>query len=69
MSIKEDVLTRKLQGVYDCIDARNFKGAIKLCLKKDIMNFDITKVLMAYSLVCMQRTDEGLTIAREIKVI
>ena len=58
---------RKLQGIYDCIDVRNFKGAIKLCQKKDVQNYDITKTLLAYSLISMQRTEEGLELAREVK--
>ena len=67
-TMSSDVIARKLQGVYDCIDARNFKGAIKLCQRKDIQNYDITKALMSYCFISMQRTEEGLVIAREIKV-
>ena len=65
--MSSDVLQRKLQGVYDCIDTRNFKGALKLCQKKDLQKYDLTKTLMAYSLISMDRIDEGLTLAREVK--
>ena len=40
----EEARNRKLSPIYDAIDARNFKGAIKLCQKKDIQSWDITKV-------------------------
>lgn len=63
-----DVLNRKLAPIYDCIETKNFKGAIKHCQKKDIQHLDITRSLHAYCLISMQRTDEGLEIARELKV-
>lgn len=65
--MSSEVVARKLQGVYDCIDVRNFKGAIKLCQRKDIQHYDATKALMAYSMISMQRIEEGIAIAREIK--
>ena len=63
-----DIAARKLAPIYDCIDDQNFKGEIKLCQKKDIANWDITKTLLGYCLVCSHKVDEGLAIAREIKV-
>lgn len=65
--LMSDLLSRKLQPVYDCLDDRNWKGAIRLCQKKDVQGYDITKALHAYALVSMQKTEEGLEIAREVK--
>jgi hypothetical protein len=66
-SVQGTMVDRKLQGVYDCIDMRNFKGAVKLCQKKELKDLDIAKSLMAYCYLSMERTDEGLAIARDVK--
>jgi hypothetical protein len=63
-----DVLNRKIGPIYECLDDRNYKGAVKLCQKKDIADFAITKTLHAYALICLHRNDEGLALANEVKV-
>jgi hypothetical protein len=59
---------RKIHPIYQAIDAQNYKGAIKLCQRKEIMKWDIAKALMAYCLVMCHKVDEGLAVAREVKV-
>lgn len=68
MSSNDDSRYRKIHPIYQAIDAQNYKGAIKLCQRKDIMKWDITKALLAYSLIMLGKNDEGLEIAHEVKV-
>jgi hypothetical protein len=42
---REEHERRKVSPIYDCLDTGNFKGALKLCDKKDIANWDITLTL------------------------
>ena len=58
---------RKIHPIYQAIDAQNYKGAIKLCQRKEIMKWDIAKALMAYCLVMCHKVEEGLAVAREVK--
>eukprot|EP01036_Dinobryon_divergens_P039271 gene39271-51740_t len=67
--MSEDLKQRKIDPIYNAIDSRNYKGAIKLCSKKDIQHWDITKALLAYLLVSMQKTAEALQVAREVKAM
>jgi hypothetical protein len=66
--MNDDVRYRKINPIYGAIDAGNYKGAIKLCQRKDIIKWDITKALNAYCLVMTLKLDEGLAMAREVKV-
>ena len=52
-------LSRKLSPIYDALDARNFKLAIKLSSKKDIADIPAVIVLRAYSLQVSGRRDEA----------
>lgn len=58
---------RKIHPIYQAIDVQNYKGAIKLCQRKEIMKWDISKALMAYCLVMCHKVEEGLAVAREVK--
>lgn len=66
--MEDNSARRKIIPIYNAIDDGNYKGAIKLCQRKDIQNWDITKVLMAYCLVLTNKHSEGLSLAREVKV-
>jgi tetratricopeptide (TPR) repeat protein len=57
---------RKLKAVYDAIDSGNFKNAVKLCLKKDIADWEVTKALLAYSYVKSKQEDQALLLARQV---
>lgn len=58
---------RKLQPIYNAIDARNYKAAIKLCSKKDLEKWDIVKTLKAHALERMGKLEEALDLCREVK--
>jgi hypothetical protein len=59
----------KVTPIYQCIDNGNFKGAVKLCQKKDVDKWDITKALMAYCLSQLNKKEEALAVALEVMVI
>ena len=64
----DDIRYRKINPIYNAIDAGNFKGAIKLCQRKDITKWDLTKALNAYCLIMLNKMEDGLALAREVKV-
>lgn len=66
-SANDEARYRKIHPIYQAIDAQNYKSAIKLCQRKEIMKWDISKALMAYCLVMSHKIEEGLTLAREVK--
>ena len=66
--MSDDLKYRKIHPIYQAIDAQNYKGAIKLCQRKEVMKWEISKALLAYSFVMLGKINEGLDIAREIKV-
>jgi hypothetical protein len=41
----DNIRSRKLQPIYNALDARNYKSAVKLCMKKDLEKWDIVKTL------------------------
>jgi len=43
--VHEEMQRRKMSPIYDCLDSGNFKGALKMCDKKDIANWDLTLAL------------------------
>jgi len=43
--VQEEVQRRKMSPIYDCLDSGNFKGALKMCDKKDIANWGLTLAL------------------------
>jgi hypothetical protein len=65
----DEARQRKIHPIYQSIDAQNFKGAIKLCQRKEVMKWDISKALMAYCLVMLGKKSEALEVAREVKVL
>ncbi|CAM9524404.1 unnamed protein product, partial [Phaeothamnion confervicola] len=67
MSQQEDVRQRKLQSVYNALESHNFRQAIKLCEKKDLEKWPVTKALKACALARMGRTDEAMDLCREVK--
>lgn len=44
MMAQDDFKARKLRPIYDAIDNRNYKQVNKLCQKKDIAGWSMTKV-------------------------
>ncbi|EWM20952.1 hypothetical protein Naga_100455g6 [Nannochloropsis gaditana] len=64
--MSDDVRVRKLQPIYNALDARNYKMAIKLCGKKDMERWDIVKTLKAHALERMGRVEEALDLCREV---
>ena len=63
----DDVRARKLQPIYNALDARNYKMAVKLCAKKDLEKWDIVKTLKAHALERMGRVEEALDLCREVQ--
>lgn len=64
---EDDVRARKLQPIYNAIDSRNYKMALKLCAKKDLEKWDMVKALKAHALERTGRADEALDLCREVK--
>ena len=62
----DDVRARKLQPIYNALDARNYKMAIKLCAKKDLERWDIVKTLKAHALERLGRVEEALEVCAEV---
>jgi N-terminal acetyltransferase B complex non-catalytic subunit len=62
-----DFQNRKLGPIYDAIDSRNYKAAIKLCDKKDVSKIDIIKALKAHALERIGHSDEALELCREVQ--
>ena len=62
----DDVRARKLQPIYNALDARNYKMAIKLCTKKDLERWDIVKTLKAHALERLGRVEEALEVCAEV---
>lgn len=58
----------KVTPIYQCIDSGNWKGAVKLCQRKDVEKWDITKSLMAYCLLQLNKNEQALEVALEVKV-
>ena len=44
----DEIRQAKLRPVYAAIDAGNYQSAIKICGRKDIQSWDLTKSLLAY---------------------
>ena len=65
---RDIVLSRKLAPIYDFIDDHNYKGAVKLCQKKDLQDLDVVQCIVAFCFLNLNKEAEGLAIARAIKV-
>ena len=59
-------LSDKLSPIYAAIDDLQFEKAIRLCGRKDIEKYDITKSLLAYSLYKSRKHAEALTVAKQV---
>ena len=62
MSASEDFIGRRLRPIYDAIDSRNFKLAVKLSSKKDVADVPVVRVLRAYSLQHSGRREEAIAL-------
>ncbi|TMW69356.1 hypothetical protein Poli38472_001512 [Pythium oligandrum] len=61
------VMNRFVRPIYDAIDGRQYKTAIKLCLHKKVAHLDIVQVLKAHCLERMGKSEEALEICRNVQ--
>ena len=50
---QEQVQKRKVNPIYEQLDIQNWKGALKLCAKKDIAGWDIVLALKVGASSCL----------------
>jgi len=58
---------RKLTPIYNAIEVSSFRHALKLCSRKDVQDWAITKSLKAIALEKLGHREEAVEICREIK--
>ncbi len=58
--------SRKLQSIYNALDASNYALAVKLCEMKDVERWAVTKALKSYGLAKLGYSDEALALAKEV---
>ncbi|RHY35039.1 hypothetical protein DYB32_000471 [Aphanomyces invadans] len=63
-----DKLMRLLRPIYDAIDGRQYKNAIKLCNQKKICDLDLVQVLQAHCLERTGKVDDALRIVRRVQL-
>ncbi|RQM16249.1 hypothetical protein DD237_004507 [Peronospora effusa] len=61
------LMTRYVRPIYEAIDSRQYKAAIKLCMHKRVVHLDIVQVLKAHCLERTGRVEEALDICRRIQ--
>lgn len=61
------LMGRYVRPIYDAIDSRQYRAAIKLCLHKKVAHLDIVQVLKAHCLERTGRVDEALDICRQVQ--
>ncbi|KAG7397517.1 hypothetical protein PHYBOEH_000669 [Phytophthora boehmeriae] len=61
------LMARYVRPIYDAIDGRQYKTAIKLCGHKRVAQLDIVQVLKAHCLERTGRVDEALDICRRVQ--
>ncbi|CAH0516525.1 unnamed protein product [Peronospora belbahrii] len=61
------LLARYVRPIYEAIDTRQYKTAMKLCLHKRIAHLDIVQVLKAHCLERTGRVEDALEICRRIQ--
>ncbi|RHX97094.1 hypothetical protein DYB36_007333 [Aphanomyces astaci] len=61
-------LMRLLRPIYDAIDGRQYKNAIKLCNQKKICDIDLVQVLQAHCLERTGKVDDALRIVRRVQL-
>ncbi|DAZ97189.1 TPA: hypothetical protein N0F65_003820 [Lagenidium giganteum] len=67
MDEESRLLNRYVRPIYDAIDNRQYKSAIKLCQHKKVAHLDIVQVLRAHCLERIGRVDEALDICRAVQ--
>lgn len=60
-------LSRYVRPIYDAIDNRQYKTAIKLCQHKKVAHLDIVQVLRAHCLERTGKVDEALALCRAVQ--
>lgn len=61
------VMQRFVRPIYDAIDARQYKAALKHCTHKKVAHLDLVQVLKAHCLERTGRRDEALAICRAVQ--
>ncbi|KAI9918047.1 hypothetical protein PsorP6_012862 [Peronosclerospora sorghi] len=61
------LMSRYVRPIYEAIDGRQYKAAIKLCTHKRVAHLDIVQVLKAHCLERTGRADEALDICRRLQ--
>lgn len=61
------LMNRFVRPIYDAIDNRQYKVAIKHCMHKKVAHLDIVLVLKAHCLERTGKTDEALEICRAVQ--
>ncbi|EQC32111.1 hypothetical protein SDRG_10307 [Saprolegnia diclina VS20] len=62
----EMTIMRFIRPIYDAIDNRQYKNAIKLCNQKKVCDIDLVQVLQAHCLERIGKIDDALRIVRRI---
>ncbi|KAJ8525035.1 hypothetical protein ON010_g16080 [Phytophthora cinnamomi] len=61
-------MARYVRPIYEAIDARQYKAAIKLCAHKRVAQLDLVQVLKAHCLERTGRVEEALDICRRVQL-
>lgn len=61
------LMNRFVRPIYDAIDARQYKIALKHCAHKKVAHLDLVQVLKAHCLERSGRRDEALAICRSVQ--
>lgn len=65
--MEDDRLNRLVDSIYQCIDERKYKNAVKLCDSKKIAKSGLAQALKAHCLERLGRREEALSICRSIQ--
>lgn len=57
---------RKMHPIYSALDNGNFEQAVRLCQKKDVEKWDLTKALKASALARLGHRDAAMELCREV---
>ena len=64
----EKIIEKALTPIYAAIDDGQYDKAIRLCGRKEIEKYDITKALLAYALQKTRQNSEALRVCRQVLV-
>ncbi|CAN0335730.1 unnamed protein product [Pylaiella littoralis] len=67
MSSMEEIRSRKLQPIYNALETGNWRQAVRLCEKRDVEKWQISKALKANGLWRLGKYDEGLQLCLEVQ--